>query len=343
MIAFVLYATMLLGCSTGYDTAIECYSSLQFRKHSLPTFTSYIMNVKSGSDSRIDVYLQMPYRNMRFEKTVDGFKASFAITFIIRNTNNEIIQTKELERKVIAKTYEESISSRFDALLQSFVVQSSEYNMEIISVDHLSKLRYIESKRIEPKRFSDSTVSASTILLLDTVIVDEKGFSLRPIFPASLSRLNDSFGIYQELYNVRVDDTITISETFLKSTKRETSDGSFMYLTPPYRMGAEGCSVEFDSIYHKMDSTFVIKKNDMQQIIQFYPLPDRGYNKIDRNIVVSRNSRMDTVRLSSNYFLRDSKLQSSISLKEFTPFSLGRKEFPWSAGGPLGVCKDAGR
>ena len=27
---------------------------------------------------------------------------------------------------------------------------------------------------------------------------------------------------------------------------------------------------------------------------------------------------MDTVRLSSNYFLRDSKLQSSISLKEFT-------------------------
>ncbi|HAP35306.1 MAG TPA: hypothetical protein DCQ28_04955 [Bacteroidetes bacterium] len=316
VISFVLYATMLSGCSTGYDTAIECYSTLQFRKHSLPSFTTYTMNVKSGNDSRIDVYLQMPYTNLRFEKTVEGYKSSFAVTFIIRNMDSEIIQTKELERKVIAKSYEESISPRFDALLQSFIVQSSEYSMEIVSVDHLSQLRYKEVKQIKPKNYSDSKVSASTVLLLDTVIADEKGLSLRPVFPALLSRLNDSFGIFQELYNVHEGDTVTIVESFSKPKAQKTEENSFVYYIPPYRLIQNGCGEEIDSVYLEMDSTFLVTKNDLQQIIQFYPLPASGYNKIDRKIIVTRNSISDTIRFSNTYFLSSRSPQSPLTFEE---------------------------
>jgi GWxTD domain-containing protein len=309
---------MLSGCSTGYDTAIECYSTLQFQKHSLPSFTTYIMNVKSGNDSRIDVYLQMPYINLRFEKMIEGYKASFAVTFIIRNKDGEIIQTKELERKVIAKTFEESISTRFDALLQSFIVQSSEYSMEIVTVDHLSQLRHKELKQIKPKNYSDSKVSASTLLLLDTVIVNEKGLSLRPVFPALLSRLNDSFGIFQELYNVHEGDTVKIAESFSKPKDQKNEKNSFVYYIPPYRVKPNGCSEEIDSVYLKMDSTFLVTKNDIQQVIQFYPLPASGYNKIDRRIIVTRNSKSDTIRFSNAYFLRARSLQSSLSFQEIT-------------------------
>lgn len=315
--AIALYSALLAGCSTGYDVAIECYSQSQFQRNSLPSFTTYVMNVKSAEDSRMDVYLQMPFKHLRFEKTVTGYEASFSVIFIIRNTNKEIIQTKELERTVSVKTYDETTAYRFDGLMQSFVMKPSKYTLEIVSTDHLSQLRYKQTTQIEARKFSNDVVTASSLLLLDTIITDRKGISLRPIFPTSLSQLNESFGIYQELYNVRVNDTITISEMYLKSKKHETSDGSFVYLTPPYQMGVEGCNVEFDSIYYKIDSTFVIKTNDMQQTIQFYPLPGWGYNKIERNIVISRNSRIDSIRLSSNYFLSDRKLQSSISQNEF--------------------------
>ncbi len=276
------------------------------------------MNVKSGSNSRIDVYLQMPNRNLRFEKSIDGYKASFSISFIIKNIKKEIIQTKEVDRTVFAKTYEESVSSRFDGFIQSFIVIPSEYSLEIVSTDNLSKLRYKEFKIIEPKSFDDSTVSASTILLLDTVIIDEKGFSLRPIFPSSLSRSKDSFGIFQEVYNVAIGDTVKIQESFAKPKQHHSDENSFVYFMPPYRIKVNDCSEGIDSVYFTKDSSFIVTKNDVQQLIQFYPQPASGYNKIDRSIIVSRSSRSDTMRLSNRYFIRDRSSQSSLSFQEIS-------------------------
>ncbi|MDP1677582.1 MAG: GWxTD domain-containing protein [Bacteroidota bacterium] len=318
LITFVLYATVLAGCSSGYNTEIECYSTTQFRKHSLPSFSTYLMNVRSENDSRVDIYLQMPYRNLRFERVGDGYKASFSVTFIIRNEGKEIVQTKELDRSIFAKNYEESVSSRFDASLQSFVLKPSEYGMEIVSIDNLSQLRYKQSTRLEVKKFPDSIVTASTILLLDTVIADENGLSLRPVFPASLSRLKDNFGIFQELYNVGAGDTVKIIESYFRSKQQNIDENSFVYFTPPYRVKMNMCSDEVDSMYYKMDSTFIVKKNGLQQLIQFYPLPSDGYNKLDRTIIISNKSSSDTIRLSNNYFLRDKMLQSSPSFQEIT-------------------------
>ncbi len=316
--AVAVYAAVLSGCSTGYDSAIECYSTLQFQKFSLPSFTTYLMNVKAADESRIDVYVQMPYKHLRFEKTDDDYKASFLITFIVRNTDKEIVRTKELERSVIVKTYEETTSSRFESLLQTFVLKPSDYVLEIISIDHLSQLRYKQTTPLAVKRFSDTVVTASTLLFLDTVIADGKGISLRPIFPTSLSRLNDTYGIFQELYNVRADDTITISESYSTSKRRKASDGSFVYFMPPYRIRSEACSEEFDSLYYRIDSTFVVTKNGTQQIIQFFSLPAYGYNKLDRNIIISRRPTSETVRFSGKYFLRDRTLQTALSFQEIT-------------------------
>jgi GWxTD domain-containing protein len=316
IIAITLYISFVSGCSTGYDTAIECYSTSQFQKYSLPYFTTYLMNVKSADDSRIDVYLQVPYKQLRFEKTGNSYKASYSLSFILRNADKEIIQTKELDRSVIAKTYEETISSRVDGLLQSFVLKPSVYAMEVKSVDHLSQLQYKQYKQIEAKRFSDSVITASTQLLLDTVIADSKGILLRPIFPSSLSLLNGSFGIFQELYDVHAEDTVTISESFWKTKPKKNNEGSFTYYMPPYRVSAERCSEEFDSMYSKIDSMFVVKKNGTQKIIQFFPLPVRGYNRIDRNIIISRQSSSDTIRLSEHNFVHDHIFPSFLTLQE---------------------------
>jgi GWxTD domain-containing protein len=313
-----IVATILSGCSAGYNGSAECYSISQFQKYSAPSFTTFAMNVKGAEGSRIDLYFQIPYRNLRFEKNIDGYKASFSVTFIIRNKNNEIIQTKELERSVRVKTYEESVSYRFEGIVQSFVLNPSEYIMEVVTNDYLSQLRYKQSARIEAKRFTDSTVTASTILLLDTVIYDKKGVSLRPIFASSLSLLKDSFGTFQELYNVLENDTVTITESFIR-TKRNESEGSpFRYLSPPYRVRMDECVELWDSIYYKIDSTFVVPKNGTQQIIQYYPLPSEGYNKIDKQIVTSGKSKNDTLRFSNNYFIRNRKLVNSVSIDEVT-------------------------
>ena len=307
---------ILAGCSTGYDTFTECYSTSQFRKFSLPSFSSYLMNVKTGDESRIDIYLQMPYRHLRFEKTSDGYKASFSITVIVRNEEKEIIQTKELERSVVVKTYEETTSPRFDGMMQTLLLKPSEYVIEIISHDHLAQLRYKQITRFRAKDFSDSTVTASTLLLLDTAITDSKGIALRPIFPISLVSLNNDYGIFQEFYNVRVSDTIRISEQYRKSKRQESNDNSFVYAGPPYRVKSETCFKDPDSVYYKSDSMFVITKNGTQQVIQFFPLPDRGYNTINRKITVTRDATTDTLQFLENYFLPERTSQGFIPFQQ---------------------------
>lgn len=315
---FLLCATVFFGCATGFDSAIECYSTLQYRKHSLPSFTSYVMNVRSGGNSRVDVYVQMPYRNLRFEKSLDGYRSTLSYAFVIRNIDKEITQTKEIERSVVARTYEESVSSRTDGFMQSFIVIPTEHNIEIIAIDNLSQLRYKESKRIESKKYNDSTVSASTILLLDTVNSDERGLSLRPIFPSSLSRSKNSFGLFQELYNLSEGDTVKIFESYSKSKQQDDNENSFVYFTPPYRVKVIGCNKGNDSVYFTKDSTFIASKKDVQQLIQFYPQPASGFNKIDRTIIVSRASTADTIRLSNKYFIRERSQQSPLSIQEIS-------------------------
>lgn len=312
---FVLLA-MLGGCSSGYDTIIECYSTSQFRKFSTPSFSSYIMNVKSGDQSRIDMYIQMPYKNIRFEKSADGFKASYSLTFVIKDNAKEIIQTKEIDRTIQARTYEETVSSRFDFYFQSFLLAPNEYNIEVVAKDQISSLRYTHREKFTAQNYSDSAHVASTILFLNTMLRDEKGITIRPILPTSLSLLSDSIGMFQELYNIRMNDTIQISETYRMHRTQEKSEQSFAYLMPPYRVTAQSCGNNFDSVYFRKDSVFRAARNGTLQVFQFHPLPSYGGSAIDRAIYVKRNGTIDSVVFSKNVFRRNKRYLSSLSIDE---------------------------
>ena len=158
--AAILITMVLGGCSSGYDSVYDCYSTSQLRKFSSPSFSSYIMNVRSGDQSRIDIYIQMPYRNIRFEKTADGFRASYSMTFIIRDKNKVIVQTKEVSRPIMTKTYEETVSPRLDFHFQSFTLIPNDYNIEVVATDNLSQLRYKHLEMFKRKSFAQTLKSA---------------------------------------------------------------------------------------------------------------------------------------------------------------------------------------
>ncbi len=306
------------GCSSGGEAIVECYSTVQFRKFSTPSFSTYLMNVKSGSESRIDTYIQIPYNHLRFEKTKEGFKALYSLLFIIRDGNDEIVQTKEIDRTIMSKAYEETVSSRYDFHLQTFVIPPNSYTMEIVSTDNLSHLRYTFRKKFTVNDYTDSTVNASSILFLDTMTADEKGISLRPIMPASISQLHDSVGMFQELYGIRTNDTVTISEQYSLPFAKPGNDRSYSYLIPPYRITDDACAEQFDSVYYRKDSTFISTKNGTVQLFQFYPLPDIGNTKLDRTISVNRDGRRDSLLYTQKIFRRDHRYYSSLSFEEVT-------------------------
>lgn len=294
----------------------DCYSTSQIKKFATPSFTSYVMNVKAEEQSRIDIYIQLPFNNLRFEKTIDGFKGSYSMAFIVRDKTNEIVQTKEIDRKINVRTYEESVSQRFDFFFQSFILIPGRYIVEMISTDDRSNLRYRHREEIAVKNFNEQKVSASNILFLNTMLKDAKGISIRPILPSSISLLQDSVGKFQEIYHVQKHDTITIVESYSVPTLAEGKEQSFSYFLPPYKATQSECKSEYDSVYFKKDSTFMADRDGTIQIFQFYPLPAVGSTLMDTRIIVRRNGVADSIDFSKLVYRRDPRYRSTLSINE---------------------------
>ena len=274
------------------------------------------MNVRSDEQSRVDIYTQMQYKNIRFEKSNGGFKASYTLTAVIRNSKGEIIQSKEVDCPIETRTYEETVSPRFDSRLQSIVLPPSDYSLEITAVDNLSHLRFSHVEKLSAKNYSDSSTIASGILFLNTMVHDEKGITIRPILPSSISLLSDSIGIFQELYNIGANDTIHIAEIYRTPRNSFNEDRSFNYLMPPYKTPLAKCENRSDSVYLMKDSLFIASQSGTLQTFQFYPLPSVGGTTIERTISVRNNTKRDSLSFIKNVFRRDKRFLNALSSEE---------------------------
>lgn len=309
-------ALNVFGCAPSEEAANECYSLEQFKKLGSPSFEPYFMMVKYDDKSRLDVYIQMPYTNLRFEKTDNGFKASYGCTFIIKDDKGQIVQMKEIERLLEPRAYEETVSLRFDFFLQSFTLEPGTYLVEIMSLDNHSQLQYRYKQHVNVQSYHSDSLWASSELFLDTVVFDEKGIRLRPMLPSSVSLLNNGIGIFQELYNVNAGDTIVTAVTYAApKTSGEESKPNY-YSVPPYRVNRFSCTNAYDSIYYRVDSSFVARHTGVQQLIQFYALPSVGNTYVKRTIIRKGTSRSDTLITRFSLYRRNPRFRSSPSPDE---------------------------
>jgi GWxTD domain-containing protein len=274
------------------------------------------MNVQAGEKSRIDVYIQLPYSHLRFERQLEGFKASYSMTFIIRDSTNETVLTKEVDRPIFARSYEESVSSRPDVHFQPFIVSPGTYTLEIVSTDNLSLLRYRSKERFQAADFTSPGTIASSLLFLDDADADAKWISLRPILPSAISMLKDSLGIFQELYHVQQNDTITVADRYARQTPEREETIDFPYLMPPYSLRSDRCAAPFDSVYFRSETTFVAQRNGSMPFIRFNPLPGAGASALERTITVRHEGKNDTARFSRTFFRRAHQLRSALSMDE---------------------------
>lgn len=311
-----LIAVLLCGCSSSNAVLDECYSTAQFKKMVLPAFSWYVMNVSAQEQSRIDLYLQMPYKKLRFQVEDFNYRASYTYTILIRGANGELVQTKEFDRTVSVRTYEESVSLRSDFSLQTFVLSPGSYKVEIQSRDNHSQLMYRIVQSLGVKNFTGPSPAASSVLLLDTITYDAKGIILRPVLPEYVSLLSGSLGTFQEIYNVHAGDTVTISTQYtrVKEVKQEAEKVSSWM--PPYRLRAGACTGEKKESYFSFDSSFIASGEGTIQYIQSYPLPEPGRTIIQRLIRIHSVSRDDSVNISLSIFRRDPSFKFSPSTEE---------------------------
>lgn len=317
LVGAVFGVAMMSGCSSSSEEVSDCFVTRQYKKLALPRFASYIMNVASGDSGRIDIYCNLPYRRLHFEKSESGFSASYTFSSVLRNNHGDILQSKDTERSVVVRTYDESVSSRADAFLLTMPAPAGTYTLELSTVDNGSGLQYREKRKITTRNFHTANIAASDFLLLEGANTGANGISLRPVFPASLALLKDSLGIFQEVYNVHTGDSLRVS--FSYKVSRAVPPPPYYYSSPSALGNFQRfspCAQSFDSVEYSRDSTLIASSNATIQLIQFYPKPPQRYVEITRKIIRTHNGISDSTVKSLTVFVTTSSFPDVVAPSE---------------------------
>ena len=216
--AFVFAAAVgvtFFGCSSSVNTLGGCYYTAKSTQHSLPACETFNLNVNTKEGNRLDIYFQIPYSRIHFEKDFDVFEASYTVSFILRDDNGSIVRANDVDRTVVAQSYAETVSPLHDAFLKMMYVPPGDYALDIIVTDNRSRLVSRRRQKVEVESFSKDDFCASDYLFFEYARAEQQGISLKPIFPSGLSYIKDSIGMFQELYNVRRGDTVRLSLVIL--------------------------------------------------------------------------------------------------------------------------------
>lgn len=311
-----VFPFLLGGCTSSGEILQQCNSLVQFSKLIAPSFSSYFMRTIIDGKNRIDIYVQMPYKKLRFIKSGTGYRAFYSYSILIRDEKNNIAQSREIERIVECVSYEETVSARSDYYLERIQLEPGKYNVEVLSQDNLSTLKYRYKEGFTAPLIDTATISASTLLLLNTVVYDGSGLSLRPILPYQISALRDSVGFFQEIYNSKPGDSIVVSHEYYTFDSVTTSEDRFTYRTPPYRMNDFPCRTQQSVRYYHNDTVIVPKNYQTIQFVKFYPVPKPGSSTIKRTIFKTNGSRRDSLESFLKIFKRDFRYQVYPSTEE---------------------------
>jgi GWxTD domain-containing protein len=296
------------GCGSGSGVVADCYSIARYKKILQPSFDLYVMNVRAGTGTRVDIYTQTQFERLRFLKSDLGYSAAYTILFVIKGDGDEIIQSREVSRTVNVRTYEESISLDADAFLQSFTLAPGSYVLECTSTDQNSLVRYANRNRLNVQEFVAGSASASTILLLLKPRSVEKGLVLRPLFPQTLWYARDSIGIFRELYNIRRGDAISAVVKYLThpAAAGGRSAHSDVTMSPPYVTTTAPCPRVLDAVVYADSFTFRADSEGTVPFVRYYPVPPSGYSKLEMALRISHGGADDSVFTVMKFFRRKS-------------------------------------
>lgn len=304
------------GCSAGEGTAQQCYSMLQFTKMISPSFSSYVMRTEAGGKHRVDLYLQMPYRKLRFIRNGASYRAAFSYSVIVRDRTGEIVHSKEIVRAIDVMSYDETVSYRNDLHMERFLLESGSFNVEIVSQDDLSRLRYRSVEEIEMPAINLNGISSSSFLILNAVAYEGSSMVLRPMLPEQLSIVRDSIGIYQEVYHLKAGDTVIVRHEYYRVDTTGSVPNRFIYWTPPYRMNIPVCTGNSMIPNGRIDSMMIVQSGETQYLIQSYPVPPVGMTDIRRTIYRLGSAERDSITSSVRVYRRDPSFRNLATQEE---------------------------
>lgn len=171
------------------------------------------LNVGSGQ-SRVDIYVQVPYESLQFIKDEARYVANYEVTVNVSMSKGKYITEKVWTRKVVADNFDQTISRAFWDVSQTFLnLPFGNYKISVQVIDLDTKRGFKKEGTISVRNFAEKPLSISDLMIVSSVKVEGDVRTIVPnVSNTVISRSGEGFYLFFEIYNnTNLEDSVDIA------------------------------------------------------------------------------------------------------------------------------------
>ena len=196
-------------------------------KNEIPPYNVDAMSFASTTSrqSRLDVFVQVPYENLAFVKKVDVYEASYDITIDLLDSTERLFGEKLWTEEIKAETFEQTVSPQGYSLVErTFEVPPGEYSIVTIVRDSEKRLNQRIVRKLRVSDYSTPQFSLSDIMLVARINVTGGKRTIVPSVSPNVGLVPDAFHVFFEAYNQSALDSVKFVVDVLNERKEKVDE-----------------------------------------------------------------------------------------------------------------------
>ena len=155
-----------------------------------------------GNNTRVDIYIQVPYTTIHFVKIQAGFEASYNVTVSVFDEDKEkLLAEKSWREKIDAHDFDQTISkNNYNLSFKSFYLIPGKYFIRTVVEDEDSRKSFNSENTYIVKDFSGD-ISISDILLINKLTLTEGSNKILPNISRNVNVGKDGIPMFFEVYS----------------------------------------------------------------------------------------------------------------------------------------------
>jgi GWxTD domain-containing protein len=219
-----VFFTILLSALLLSFSITQQYSQVKKSKNDL--FNLDVLNFYSteGTRSRVDVYVEIPLKNLEFKKSKSGntgFIAKFDLNIDVLDNNKNVIYNNVSKEEVTAReTGQEYLSQNSQILTRNLFLPPGGYEVKVSLYEQGTKKRSEKNKKLTVADYSTPPLSISDVMIVSRLSTDEGKKTITPDVARNVAVV-DTFYLFYYVYRNNDDQKVDVSCRILDPENKE--------------------------------------------------------------------------------------------------------------------------
>lgn len=166
--------------------------------------------------NRLDVFVQIPFKNIQKIQSGNDYKVSFFVEVTIKNVTSGNSTILKKEKKLSFPVTQNGANERSNSEIIQFTknIPPGDYRIDVTIYDEIAKTTMQKSRQISAQKYSlENPVSTSSLMLLADLEQQDSKFIITPHLSDNVSLFPNGFFTFLQVYSSTIPYEVDIVST----------------------------------------------------------------------------------------------------------------------------------